>query len=89
MNVVDGRPQYVHSSLTEYVTLRWFSKNFEFNRSALENIIFYRIYSFVSDMFDRMLAKDCPLQCAVLEWDEDRFKTRLERCDVRDPIGDL
>jgi len=36
----------------------------------------------VRDKFDRILAKDCPLHCAVLEWDEESFETLLERCDI-------
>ena len=34
-------------------------------------------------MFYRMPAKDCPLRCAALEWDDERFESLLERCDVR------
>jgi len=29
-----------------------------------------------------MLAKDCPLHCAVFEWDEESFESLLERCDI-------
>jgi len=82
MNVVDGKPQFVHSSFAEYLTSRWLSKNFEFNRSVLERILFDPEYSFVRDMFDRTLAKDCPLHCAALQWDEERFESQLERCDI-------
>jgi ankyrin repeat protein len=80
--VVDGNPQFVHPPLEEYFTGRWFSRNFEFNRSVLERILFDPEYSFVRDMFDRMLAKDCPLHCAALEWNEGRFESLLERCEI-------
>jgi hypothetical protein len=33
-------------------------------------------------MFDRMLAKDCPLHSAALEWNEERLESLLEGCDV-------
>jgi hypothetical protein len=82
MNVVHGKPQFVHPSLAEYFTARWFSRNFEFNRSVLERILFDPRYSSVSHMFDRMLVKGCPLHCAVLERDKERFERLLERCDV-------
>jgi hypothetical protein len=82
MNVVDGKLQLVHSSFTEFLTSRWFSKYFELNRSVMEDILFDRRYSFVRDMFDRMLAKDCPLHCAVLERDEESFENLLDGCDV-------
>jgi len=70
--------------LTQYFTGHWFSRNFEFTsiRSLLERILFDPEYSFVRNVFDRMLAKDCPLHCAVLEWDEESFERLLERCDV-------
>jgi hypothetical protein len=72
---VEGKPQFVYRTFAEYFTARWFSENFESNRSALEHIIFDPKYSFVADMFDRMLAKDCPLHCAVLEGDVKCLKT--------------
>jgi ankyrin repeat protein len=69
MNVVEGKPQFVHRTFAEYFTARWFSENFQSNRSVLEHILFDDKYRFVTDMFDRMLAEDCPLHCAVLEWE--------------------
>jgi len=36
----------------------------------------------VRDVFDRMLAKDNPLHCAALQWDEESFESQLERCDI-------
>jgi hypothetical protein len=81
MNVVDGKPQFVHSSFAEYLTSRWFSKYFQFNRSVLEDILFFCRYNFVREMFDMMLAKHCPLHCAVVEWDEEKFENILEICD--------
>jgi ankyrin repeat protein len=83
MNVVEGKPQFVHRTFAEYFTARWFSENFESNRRVLEDILFDPKYSFVRDMFDRMLAKDCPLHCAVLARDVERLKTLLkEGCDI-------
>jgi ankyrin repeat protein len=94
MNVVEGKPQFVHRTFAEYFTARWFSENFQSNRSVLEDIIFDDEYKFLRDMFDRMLAKDCPMHCAVLDcwniriigplrWDEDIVETLLkEGCDA-------
>jgi len=82
MNVVGGKPQFIYSSFAEYLTSRCFSKNFEFNRSVLENILFGPEYRFVRDKFDRILAKGCPLHCSALEWDEDSFETLMESCDI-------
>jgi ankyrin repeat protein len=66
MNVVNGKPQFVHRTFAEFFTARWFSRKFKLNRSVLEDILFDRGYRFMRDVFDRMLAKDCPLHCAVL-----------------------
>ncbi|GFG37965.1 hypothetical protein Cfor_11168 [Coptotermes formosanus] len=77
-NVVGGKPQFLHRTFAEYFTARWFSKNFESNRSVLEHILFDLKYSFVRDMFDRILAKDCPLHCAVLDGNLELVKALLE-----------
>jgi len=69
MNVVDGKPQFVHRTVAEYFTAHWFSKNFESNRSVLERILFDRSYGIVKAVFDRILARDFPLHCAVIDKD--------------------
>ena len=70
MNVVDGKPQFVHRTFAEFFTARWFSRNFKFNRNVLKRILFDRTYRVMMDMFDRMLARGFPLHCAVFEKDE-------------------
>lgn len=81
--VVEDRPHFVHRTFAEYFTARWFSENFESNRSVLEQILFDRSYRVVKDVFDRVLARGCPLHCAVLNWDSERVESLLqERCDV-------
>jgi hypothetical protein len=83
MNVIEGKPQFVHRTFAEYFTARWFSRNFEFNRSIMEHILFDPAYTFMRGMLHRMLAKHSPLHCAALEWDDERFETLLEEgCDV-------
>ena len=77
MKVVDGKPQFVHRTIAEYFTARWFSRNFKDIRSVLEDILFDRRYKVMTDIFDRLLAKDCPLHCAVLEEDTKNVKTLL------------
>jgi len=88
MNVVEGKPQFVHRTFGEFFTTHWFSRKFESNRSVLERILFDPEFGFVRDMFDRMLAKDCPLHCAVLEEDKKNVRTLLrEGYDVNDVDG--
>jgi hypothetical protein len=83
MNVVDGKPQFVHRTFGEFFTAHWFSRKFESNRSVLERILFDPEFGFVRDMFDRMLSKDFPLHCAVLEEDTKNVRTLLrEGCNV-------
>jgi ankyrin repeat protein len=83
MNVVEGKPQFVHRSFAEYFAARWFSKNFESNRRVMEHILFDTSYRVIRDIFDRMMTKDCPLHCAVLNWDSESVETLLgEGCDV-------
>jgi len=81
--VVEGRPHFVHRTFAEYFTAHWFSENFESNRSVLEQILFDHSYRVVKDVFDRVLATDCPLHCAVLNWDSNGVESLLqEKCDV-------
>ena len=85
MNVVEKKPRFAHRSLAEYFTARWFSKNFESNRSVLDIILFDSSYGIVKDVFDRILARDCPLHCAVLDRDTDAVETLLKGgSDVND-----
>jgi ankyrin repeat protein len=78
MNVVDGKPQFVHRTFAEFFTARWFRRNFEFNRIVLKEIFFDRTYWFMTDVFDKMLARGCQLHCAVIDTDLKRFKSLLK-----------
>jgi ankyrin repeat protein len=81
--VVEDRPHFVHRTFAEYFTAHWFSENFESNRSVLEQILFDQSYRVVKDVFDRVLARDCPLHCAVLNWDGKSVESLLqEKCDI-------
>ena len=78
MDVIEGKPYFVHRTFAEYFTARWFSRNFESNRSVMEHILFDPEYGFVRYMFDRILAKESALPCAVLEEDMIDAETLLE-----------
>jgi len=78
MDVIEGKPYFVHRTFAEYFTARWFSRNFESNRSVLERILFNAEYGFVRYMFDRILAKESAMPCALLEEDMECAKTLLE-----------
>ena len=77
MKVVDKRPHFVHPSLAEYFTARWFSKNIESNRNILEYILFDCSYGIVRNIFDRIMARGFPLHCAVLEEDKKNVRTLI------------
>jgi ankyrin repeat protein len=77
INVVEGKPLFVHRTFAEYFTAHWFSKNFELNRNVMEHILFDFKYSFVTEMLNGMLTSHHPLHRAVLEWDEERLETLL------------
>jgi len=81
--VVEDTPHFIHQTCAEYFTARWFSKNFDSNRRVLEHVLFERSYRVVKNVFDRILARDCPLHCAVLNWDSKGVESLLqEKCDV-------
>ena len=77
-NVVAGKPHFVYRTFGDYFTARWFSRNFQDNRSVLERILFDHKFRVMTDIFDRMLARGCPLHYAVLQKDIERFETLLE-----------
>jgi ankyrin repeat protein len=78
MNVIEGKPYFVHRTFAEYFTARWFSRNFESNRRVLEGILFDPEYGFVRYMFDRILAKGSALPLAVLQEDMKCAETLLK-----------
>jgi ankyrin repeat protein len=78
MDVIEGKPYFVHRTFAEYFTARYFSRNFESNRSVLEHILFDPEYGFVRYMFDRILAKESAMACAVLEEDMKCAETLLK-----------
>jgi hypothetical protein len=78
MKVVEDRPYFMHRTFAEYLTARWCSNNFESNRSVMERILFDSSFGIVKDVFDRILARDCPLHCAVLDGDTEAVNTLLE-----------
>ena len=83
INVVDGKPKFVHRRFGEYFTALWFSRKFELNRIVMERILFDNSYRVMRDVFEKMLAKGCPLHYAVLQRDRGRYETLLEEgCDV-------
>jgi ankyrin repeat protein len=83
IQVVEGRPYFVHRTFAEYFTARWFSKYFELNRCVLEDILFDRSYSIVRDVFDRILVSGSELHSAVLNWDAESVEAALQKgCDV-------
>ena len=68
----------MHRTFADYFTASWLSKNFGSNRRVLERILFDSSYGIVKDVFDRILASDCPLHCAVLNWDTEAVETVLK-----------
>jgi hypothetical protein len=82
MNVVEGKPVFVHRTFAEYFTACWFSRKFKSNRSVLEHILFDPKYSFVKYVFHKILARGCPLHCAVLEGNKESFRTLLSEDSV-------
>ena len=78
MNVVNGKPQFVHRTFAEFFTARWFSRNFKDNRSVMEKILFDREFRVIADMFNSMLARPSPLHCSMLNRDKERMEKLLK-----------
>jgi hypothetical protein len=57
MNVVEDRPQFVHRTIAEYCTARWFSKNFKSNIHFLRRSLFDSSYGIVRNVFNRIVAR--------------------------------
>jgi hypothetical protein len=77
-NVEKKRLHFKHRTYAEYFTARWCSKNFKSNRSLLERILFDCSYGILRSVFDRILAKEHPLHCAVLDRDTKALEKLLQ-----------
>jgi hypothetical protein len=78
MNVVEGRPHFLHQIFAEYFTASWFSKNFVPNRTVLEVVLFAPASGIIRKVFDRILAKGRRLCSAVLNCDAEAVETLLQ-----------
>ncbi|KAJ9583721.1 hypothetical protein L9F63_021942 [Diploptera punctata] len=76
--IIDGKPQFIHQTFSEYFAAIWFSENFKCNESFLTEHIFKSRYDVLKNVFDRVLAKDKELHKAILNNDKNTVQQLLE-----------
>ncbi|XP_069687358.1 uncharacterized protein [Periplaneta americana] len=66
VQVIGGKPHFVHRTLAEYFAAMWFAENYHENRNVLEVVYFSDTNKVFREMFDRILCENCPLIQHVL-----------------------
>ncbi|XP_069687360.1 uncharacterized protein [Periplaneta americana] len=66
VQVIAGKPHFVHRTLAEYFAAIWFSENYHDNRQVLEVVYFSDSNMIFREMFDRILGENCPLVQHIL-----------------------
>ncbi|XP_069687363.1 uncharacterized protein [Periplaneta americana] len=61
VQVIAGKPHFVHRTLAEYFAAIWFSENYHDNGHVLEVVYFSDTNEVFREMFDRILSENCPL----------------------------
>ncbi|XP_069687365.1 uncharacterized protein [Periplaneta americana] len=61
VQVIAGKPHFVHRTLAEYFAAMWFAENYHENRHVLEVVYFSDTNKVFREMFDRILGENCPL----------------------------
>ncbi|XP_069687355.1 uncharacterized protein [Periplaneta americana] len=61
VQVIEGKPLFVHRTLAEYFAAMWFAENYHENRHVLEVVYFSDTNKVFREMFDRILSENCPL----------------------------
>jgi hypothetical protein len=76
--VTDGKPQLIHRCFAEYFAAKWFTGNFSKCESFISNNLFKSTYEIIRNIFDRFLAEDYKIHCAVLNNDIDALEESLK-----------
>ncbi|XP_069691120.1 uncharacterized protein [Periplaneta americana] len=71
VQVIAGKPYFVHRTFAEYFAAMWFSENFSSNRTILRTIYFSESYTVFREMFDRMLSEKCHLHQLILNGNDE------------------
>jgi ankyrin repeat protein len=67
--VIDRKPQFIHRCFAEYFAAKWFTGNFSKCENFISKNLFKSMYEVTRNIFDRMLAEDFKMHCAVLNND--------------------
>jgi len=77
--ITDGKLQFIHQSFAEYFAAKWFTVNFRMCQDFISNILFNTTYQITRNIFDRMLAEDSEIHCAILNNDIEALEELLKQ----------
>ncbi|XP_069702955.1 uncharacterized protein [Periplaneta americana] len=69
LDIIGGRPRFVHRSVSEYFAAKWFCSNFVGNKEFLQRKMFDPSLQVMRNMFEDIMARNHPLHEAVLSRD--------------------
>jgi len=75
----DGKPHFIHRCFAEYFAAKWFTDNFTKCEDFISDILFGSTYEVTRNIFDRMLAEDSEIHCAILSNDISAVEEFLKR----------
>jgi ankyrin repeat protein len=81
VEIINGKPHFIHKTFAEYFAAHWFSQNYEHNQKVLRDIIFSPCYDVLKNIFDRILSDKKVLHMAVLNNDIVAVEHALRICD--------
>jgi hypothetical protein len=68
-HVTDEKPYFIHRCFAEYFAAKWFTLYFEKCDDFIKDTLFISTYEVTRNIFDRILAEDFKIHCAVLNED--------------------
>ena len=76
--ITDGKPHFIHRCFAEYFAAKWFTDNFTKCEDFISDTLFNSTYEVTRNIFDRMLAEDSEIHCAVMIDDKSAVKEFLK-----------
>jgi hypothetical protein len=77
--ITNGKPHFIHRCFAEYFAAKWFTDNFTKCEDFISDTLFNSTYEVTRNIFDRMLAGDSEIHCAVMNDDRSAVKEFLKK----------
>ncbi|XP_069682158.1 uncharacterized protein [Periplaneta americana] len=82
VEVICGRPHFVHRTIAEYLAAYWLSVNYNRNRGIVKLLYTEKQNIVIREMFDRLLCRNHPLHEAVINENDSEVESLAKSGDV-------